>query len=86
MSNLLSWYVYLFNIIMLLLQCQDERSEKVQPWRAENPGKDVRFNLMFQYRPECRAFAFPEIDRALGQSEIGMALTAVKDAGLSNIV
>ena len=52
----------------------------------KNLGKDVRFNLMFQYFPEYRAMMFPEINRMLTDAEIKRAKDIVKEAGLTNLV
>lgn len=41
----------------------------IMKWCAENLGKDVRFNLMFQYHPEHQASQFPEINRRLTAAE-----------------
>ena len=55
-------------------------------WCAENLGKDVRFNLMFQYHPEYQADKFPEINRGLTAVEITRARELAKKAGLKNLV
>ncbi len=55
-------------------------------WCAKDLGRDVRFNLMFQYYPEYRANMYPEIDRTLSGDEIRRALEIVKGAGLTNLV
>lgn len=61
-------------------------TKPIVEWCAENLGKDVRFNLMFQYHPDYRAFAFPEINRTLNSGEVRRALEIVKEAGLTNMV
>jgi putative pyruvate formate lyase activating enzyme len=61
-------------------------TKPIVEWCAQNLGKDVRFNLMFQYRPEYKASEFPEIDRILTSAEIRRALEIVKEAGLTNLV
>jgi len=47
---------------------------------------EVRFNLMFQYRPEYRAYEYPEINRALTREERQEALLIVKEAGLEDVL
>jgi putative pyruvate formate lyase activating enzyme len=61
-------------------------TKPIVEWCAQNLGKDVRFNLMFQYFPEYRASMYPEIDRLLTGAEISRAREIVKDAGLTNLV
>lgn len=61
-------------------------TKPIVEWCAENLGKDVRFNLMFQYHPEYRAFAYPEINRPLNAKEVRRAAEIVKEAGLTNLV
>jgi putative pyruvate formate lyase activating enzyme len=54
-------------------------------WTKENiPG--IRFNLMFQYNPNYRAYEYPEINRALTHAEIQRALEIVKEAGLEGVL
>ena len=55
-------------------------------WCAANLGPDVRFNLMFQYRPEYQAGKFPEIDRPLTAAEVARGTGGAKKAGLRNLV
>jgi len=54
-------------------------------WTKENIPK-VRFNLMFQYRPNYRAYEYPEINRSLMPVEIQKALEIVKEAGLEDVL
>lgn len=61
-------------------------TKPIVEWCAQNLGKDIRFNLMFQYFPEYRARMFPEIDRMLTDAEIRQAQRIVRDAGLTNLV
>jgi putative pyruvate formate lyase activating enzyme len=58
----------------------------VMRWCAENLGKDIRFNLMFQYHPEYQAGKFPEINRRLTAAEVARAREMAKKAGLVNLV
>ncbi len=53
------------------LECCTERIVK---WVSDNLGRDVRFNLMFQYYPTYKAFEYPEISRRLNDREIVKAM------------
>ncbi len=61
-------------------------TEPVVKWVAEELGRDVRFNLMFQYHPTFRAFEYPEIARRLTQEEMKKALEITRKYGLVNLV
>ena len=54
-------------------------------WTKENIPK-VRFNLMFQYRPEYRAYEFPGINRGLTPQERQKALDIVREVGLEDVM
>ncbi|HIE31866.1 MAG TPA: radical SAM protein [Methanosarcinales archaeon] len=43
---------------------------------------EIRFNLMFQYRPEYLAYKYPEIDRALTHSEEARAQELLMKSGI----
>ncbi|MHC1595959.1 MAG: radical SAM protein, partial [Candidatus Syntropharchaeales archaeon] len=43
---------------------------------------DVRFNLMFQYRPAYLAHQYPEIARSLTESECEQASGLLAESGL----
>jgi putative pyruvate formate lyase activating enzyme len=58
----------------------------IMRWCAENLGKDIRFNLMFQYHPEYQAGKFPEINRRLTAAEVARARELAQKAGLKNLV
>ncbi|VVB87522.1 Radical SAM superfamily protein [uncultured archaeon] len=60
-------------------------TEPIVKWTKENIPK-VRFNLMFQYRPNYRAYDYPEIDRGLMQDEIRKALDIVRESGLEDVL
>jgi putative pyruvate formate lyase activating enzyme len=47
---------------------------------------DVRFNLMFQYRPNYRAYEYPQINRSLTREECQKALDIVKKSGLEDVL
>jgi len=53
---------------------------------SENLGKEVRFNLMFQYRPVYKAYMCEEINRSLTGEEKERALEIVKDFNLENFI
>ncbi|OPY28184.1 MAG: Radical SAM superfamily protein [Methanocella sp. PtaU1.Bin125] len=61
-------------------------TKPIVEWCAANLGPDVRFNLMFQYRPEYQASRFPEINRSLTSAEALRAMSYAKKAGLKNLV
>jgi len=42
-------------------------------------------NLMFQYRPEWRAYEVPELRRRLTDAEVARAQQLAKEAGLVNL-
>jgi putative pyruvate formate lyase activating enzyme len=54
-------------------------------WTKENIPK-VRFNLMFQYRPNYRAYEHPEINRSLMSGEIKKTLDIVRESGLEDVL
>jgi putative pyruvate formate lyase activating enzyme len=54
-------------------------------WTKEHIPK-VRFNLMFQYRPNYRAYEYPEINRRLSREEIQKAFDIVKESGLEDVM
>jgi putative pyruvate formate lyase activating enzyme len=49
-------------------------TKRVVMWCSENLGKDVRFNLMFQYFPTFKAYDYPEIARRLNNEEMRRSL------------
>jgi putative pyruvate formate lyase activating enzyme len=55
-------------------------------WIAENLGTETRVNVMFQYRPEWRAYEIPELRRRLTQNEMGMAMQLAREAKLVNFI
>lgn len=55
-------------------------------WIAQNLGKETRVNVMFQYRPEWRAYEIPELRRRLTRDEMDKAVKLAKDAGLVNFI
>ncbi|AAL81173.1 radical SAM protein [Pyrococcus furiosus DSM 3638] len=59
-------------------------TEPVLKWIAENLGRDVRVNVMFQYRPEYKAKNYKEISRVLTIEEMEKAEKLVKKYGFKN--
>ncbi|ASJ13945.1 radical SAM protein [Thermococcus radiotolerans] len=56
----------------------------VLEWISKNLGRDVRLNVMFQYRPEYRADEHPEINRGLNADEMQKAAEMVEKFGFRN--
>jgi len=54
-------------------------------WTARNIPH-VRFNLMFQYRPEYQAYRYPELARPLTLEEKRGAIKMLKDSGLDDLL
>jgi putative pyruvate formate lyase activating enzyme len=61
-------------------------TKPVLNWIAENLGRNTRVNLMFQYRPEWRAYEVPELRRRLTSSEMRQAVHLAKAAKLTNFI
>ena len=59
-------------------------TEPIVRWASEHMP-DVRFNLMFQYRPCHSAHRYPELGRSLSREEISGSIGIVKKYGLSNL-
>jgi len=57
----------------------------IMRWIAENLGKNVRVNVMDQYRPCYLASKFPEINRPLTAEEYQQAVRFAEEAGLRNL-
>jgi putative pyruvate formate lyase activating enzyme len=55
-------------------------------WIAENLGTETRVNIMFQYRPEWRAYEIPELRRRLTQNEMERAVQLARAASLVNFI
>ncbi|MEM2103626.1 MAG: radical SAM protein [Candidatus Bathyarchaeia archaeon] len=55
-------------------------------WIVENLGAETRVNVMFQYRPEWRAYEIPELRRRLTRHEMDHAIKLAKEAGLTNFI
>jgi putative pyruvate formate lyase activating enzyme len=55
-------------------------------WISENLGKEIRVNVMFQYRPEWRAYEIPDMRRRLTNDEMERAIQIAKEAKLRNFI
>ncbi len=55
-------------------------------WIAENLGIETRVNVMFQYRPEWRAYEIPELRRRLTREEMDNAIKLAEEARLVNFI
>jgi putative pyruvate formate lyase activating enzyme len=60
-------------------------TKPILDWIAANLGVETRVNLMFQYRPEWRAYEVPELRRRLTGAEVARAQQLAKEAGLVNL-
>jgi putative pyruvate formate lyase activating enzyme len=61
-------------------------TKPVLNWIAEKLGKDTRVNVMFQYRPEWRAFEVPELRRRLTGAEMNEAVQIARETGLQDFM
>jgi putative pyruvate formate lyase activating enzyme len=61
-------------------------TKPIVDWIAQNLGTETRVNLMFQYRPEWKAFEVPELGRKLTRDEMHRAICLAKEANLSNLI
>lgn len=61
-------------------------TKPILAWIAENLGRETRVNVMFQYRPEWRAYEVPELRRRLTKGEMDKAIELAKEAGLTNFI
>lgn len=60
-------------------------TKEVIEWIAQNLPKNTYVNLMSQYRPEYKAFEYPEISRSITQKEYSEAINQAVAAGLTNL-
>lgn len=60
-------------------------TKAVIDWIAENLPQDTYLNLMSQYRPMYKAFAYPEISRKITREEYADAINWALAAGLTNL-
>jgi len=61
-------------------------TKPIMNWIAENLGAATRVNVMFQYRPEWRAYEIPELRRRLTGNEMERAVQLAKEAKLENFI
>ncbi|MEM2960374.1 MAG: LAGLIDADG family homing endonuclease, partial [Candidatus Bathyarchaeia archaeon] len=61
-------------------------TKHILKWIADNLGENTRTNIMFQYRPEWRAYEIPELRRRLTAKEMERAVELAKEAGLRNFI
>lgn len=55
-------------------------------WIAKNLGTETRVNVMFQFRPEWRAYEIPELRRRLTRDEMERAIQLAREANLANFI
>ena len=72
--------------ILLLPNHLECCTQPIVHWIAENLGTQARVNLMFQYRPEWRAYEIPELGRQLSQNEMDRAIQLAKEANFTNFI
>ena len=61
-------------------------TKPIMKWIAENLGTETRVNVMFQYRPDWRAYEIPELRRRLTRDERERAIQLAKEANLTNFI
>ena len=61
-------------------------TKHILKWIADNLGRNTRTNVMFQYRPEWRAYEVPELRRRLTAKEMERAIELAKETGLTNFI
>jgi putative pyruvate formate lyase activating enzyme len=72
--------------VLILLEHLDCCTKPILDWIAQNLGTATRINVMFQYRPEWRAFEFPELKRKPTKEEMAKAIRLAITAGLTNFI
>ena len=60
-------------------------SVKIVEWIAENLPKDTYVNIMAQYTPAHKAYAYPEISRRITGGEYEQVVERAVDVGLTNL-
>ncbi|MHB8101252.1 MAG: radical SAM protein [Methanosarcina sp.] len=60
-------------------------TKPIAEWVAKNIPQ-IRFNLMFQYRPCYRAMEYPELGRQLTPEEEAEAIDIVREAGIEDLL
>jgi putative pyruvate formate lyase activating enzyme len=61
-------------------------TKPIVKWIAENLGAETRVNVMFQYRPEWRAYEIPELRRRLTRDEMERAVQLARESNLTNFI
>jgi len=61
-------------------------TKPILEWIAENLGTETRVNVMFQYRPEWRAYEISELRRRLTRDEMEKAIKLGREVGLENFI
>ncbi len=72
--------------VLILPKHLDCCTKNILNWIAQNLGAWVRTNVMFQYRPEWKAYEMPELRRRLTRDEMERAVQLAKEAGLTNFI
>jgi putative pyruvate formate lyase activating enzyme len=60
-------------------------TRKVIEWIARNLPKNTYLNLMSQYRPDYKAFDYPEISQRINKEEYSVVIRHALAAGLTNL-
>ena len=60
-------------------------TKKVIEWVADNLPRETYLNIMAQYRPEYKAYNYPEISRRITVKEYNDAVMWARQAGLTNL-
>jgi len=61
-------------------------TKPILSWIASNLGTETRVNIMFQFRPEWRAYEVPELRRGLTEDEMERAIQLAREAKLENFI
>ncbi|UCE28590.1 MAG: radical SAM protein [Candidatus Bathyarchaeota archaeon] len=72
--------------ILVLPEHLDCCTKPILSWIVQNLGKQIRTNIMFQYRPEWRAREIQELRRRLTKHEREQAIKLAKETGLTNFI
>jgi putative pyruvate formate lyase activating enzyme len=72
--------------VLVLPQHLECCAKPIINWIAENLGPQTRVNVMFQYRPEWRAYEILELQRRLSKDEMEKADQLAKEAKLTNFI
>ncbi len=60
-------------------------TDKFVRWVAEKLSKSTYVNIMAQYRPEHKAFQYPELSRRITAAEYSQAIRWAREAGLTRL-